>query len=121
VEGHLALFGNAVCDDALEFCAQRKHGAEHFPQRREIVIGDPAAKAKQEIVKHRGKIENVGDILRGDVRLAIVQFRDNARHALLAEGDEHASANDGKEVPGNTVGEDHVQRDRQGYVAEFGH
>ena len=60
-------------------------------------------------------------ILGGDGRLAVVKFDDDARHALLAERDQHASADDGRDVRGDTVGEDHVERHGDGDVAEFGH
>ena len=61
------------------------------------------------------------NIFRGDRWLAVVQFDDDARHALLAERDEDASAHDWRGIRGDTVGEDHVQRHGQGDVAEFGH
>ena len=46
---------------------------------------------------------------------------DHARHALLPEGHEHASANHGFHPIWNTVGEDDIQRHRKRYVAEFRH
>ena len=53
--------------------------------------------------------------------LSIVQRGDDPRHALLAEGHEHASTHDRLHPLGNSVGEDDVQRHRQSYVAEFRH
>src|SRR5207302_10585460 len=66
-------------------------------------------------------VEHADDIFSCDLRLAVVQFDDDARHALLAKRHQHASAHDGCGVCRNTVGEDHVQGDGNGYVAEFGH
>ena len=47
--------------DALEFGAQRKHGAEDFADRGEIVVGDPAAEAQQLIVENRRGIEHADE------------------------------------------------------------
>ena len=91
------------------------------PIGRKIVVGDPAAEVQQLLVEHRGGIEHAEDVFRGDGGFAVVQFDDDARHALLAERHEHASADDWRGVRGDTVGEDHVQRHGQGDVAEFGH
>lgn len=117
----VAFIGDAISDEALEFGAKGKHRAEDFAEGRQIVVGDPAAEAEEESVQNRGWIEDVDYIFRGDIRFAVVEFDDDARQALLAEGDEDASADDWHEGLGDTVGEDHVQRHRQGYVAEFGH
>ena len=50
-----------------------------------------------------------------------MEFDDDACSALLAKRDKDASADDGRGVRGDAVGEDHVQRDRDSDVAEFGH
>jgi hypothetical protein len=50
-----------------------------------------------------------------------MEFYDNARHPLLAEGDQHTPAYDWFGALWDTVGENHVQRHRQGDVAEFRH
>jgi hypothetical protein len=50
-----------------------------------------------------------------------VQFDDDAGYALLAEWDEDASADHWRRIRENTVGEDHVQRNGNGDVTEFGH
>src|SRR4029077_16367032 len=66
-------------------------------------------------------VERGEDVFCRDRRFAIVQFDDDARHALLAKWDQHASSYDGSGVRGDTVGKDHVERNRNGDVAEFGH
>ena len=91
------------------------------PMRSEIVVGDPAAEAQQLLIEHRRGVEHAEDILGGDRRLAVVQFDDDARHALLAKRHQHAPAHDRRGIRRDTVGEDHVQRHGQGNVAEFGH
>ena len=121
MQRHLALFGDAVSDDALEFGTQWKHGAEDFADRSEIVVGDPTAEAQQCVVEHRGRVEDADHIFRGDRWLAVVEFGDDARHALLAERDEDASAHDRRAFRSYTVGKHHVERHGQGYVTEFGH
>jgi hypothetical protein len=50
-----------------------------------------------------------------------VEFHDDAGHALLAEWDQHAPADDGSSVGRDTVGEDHVERHGDRDVTEFGH
>jgi hypothetical protein len=50
-----------------------------------------------------------------------VKFYDDARHALLAKWDQHAASSDGRGVRRDTVGEDHVERNGDGDIAEFGH
>ena len=55
------------------------------------------------------------------VRLAIVQFGDDARHALLAEGHQDTPAHHRLHAVRDAVGEDGVERHGQGYVAEFRH
>ena len=114
-------FGDAVSDDAFELGAQRQHGAEDFADRSQVVVGDPAAEAQQVIVEDWRGVEHAENIFCGDRRLAVVQFDDDARHALLAERDQDASADNGRGIRRDTVGERHVQRHGQGNVAEFGH
>ena len=117
----MSIVGEAIGDRALELGAQRQHGAKHFSERGEIVVGDPAAETKELFVEDRRGVEYAENVFDGDGWLAVVQFDDDARHALLAEWDQHASAHDGRGVRGDTVGEDHVERDGDGDVAEFGH
>ncbi len=121
MQRQLAFFGDAVSDGAFELRVQRQHGAENFADRREVVVGDPAAETQQLLIEHRRDIEHAEDGFRFDRWLAVVQFDHDAGHALLAEGHEHASADDGSGLGGHTVGEDHVERHGQGDVAEFGH
>ena len=121
MQRHLALFGEAIADGAFELGVERKHGAENFSDRSEIVIGNPAAEFEQLQVEHGHSVEHGKNILCGDGRLPVVQFDDDAGQALLAEWDQHAAADDGRGIRANTVGEDHVERDGHGDVTEFGH
>ena len=61
----------------------------------------------------------------GDVRvlgaIGVVQLDHDARHSLLAEWDQDASADNGCGFTIDTVGECHVQRHGQSDVAKFGH
>ena len=79
------------------------------------------AEMQQLVIEHRICVEDSQNILGGDGRFAVVQFDDDACHTLLAEWDEHASADDWHGVRGHAVGEDHVQRHGDGDVTEFGH
>ena len=115
------MFSDAVPDGALEFSHQRQHGAADFAKRRKIVVGDPASEANKQFIQDRLWVEHTDDVFGCDCWLAVVQFDDDARHALLAKRHQHASAHDGRGVCRDTVGEDHVQGDWKGYVAEFGH
>ena len=121
MQRHLTFFGEAVADGAFELGVQWEHGAEHIPERGEIVVGDPAAEMQQLIVENWNGIQDGQNIFRDDRRFAVVCFDDDARHALLAKWDQHAAADNGRGVGGDTVGEDHVERDGDGDVAEFGH
>ena len=121
MQGHLAFRRESIADRALELGVQRQHGAEDFANRGEIVVGDPVAELQQLRVKHRSGIERGENVFRGDGRLAVVQFNDNARHALLAKRNQHAAADYGRGFRRDAVGEDHVQRDGHGNVAEFRH
>jgi hypothetical protein len=51
----------------------------------------------------------------------VMQIEDDAGHALLAEGNQDAAANDGICAAGNRVGERHVEGHGYGDVAEVGH
>src|SRR3954466_7629333 len=100
VKGGLAFVGDAVADDALEFGTQGEHCSENFTDWGKVVVGDPAAEAEEVGIENCRRIEDADDILRGDIRLAVVKFCDDAGHALLAEGDEDASADDWSEACG---------------------
>ena len=53
------------------------------------------------------------------VRLAIVQFGDDAGQALLAKGNDDAAANHGlRRVLRDAVSESDVERDGHGHIAE---
>ena len=121
MQSHLAVFGETIADGAFELGVQREHGAEYFAERGEIVVGNPATEMQQLVIEHGGCVEDGQNSLGGDGRFAVVQFDDDAHHALLAKWDEHASADDRRGVRGDAVGEDHVQRHGDGDVTEFGH
>ena len=69
MQSHLPLFGDAVSNRAPEFRAQGQHRAEHFPERRQIIVGDPLAEAHELLVEHGRRIEHADHIL-GDYRQA---------------------------------------------------
>src|SRR5215470_14393682 len=119
VQRHVALVGNAVTNGTLELRAQGKHGAEYFSKRREIVVGNPLAEPHELHVEHRPRIEDADDVLGLDTGLAVVQIDDDAAHALLTEGHEHTSAYGWLHPIGHVIGEGHVERHGQGYVAEL--
>src|SRR5581483_12317891 len=101
MQRHAAWFSDAISDDTLEFGRERKHGAKDFSDRREVVVGDPAAEAEKMIVENRGGIDDGEEVLGLHFRLAIVQLDEDAHQALLAERDEDASADDGSHAIGH--------------------
>src|SRR5579872_104046 len=121
MESHASSGRDAVGDGAFEFGVQREHGAENFTERGQIVVGDPAGEAKELIVEDGRGIENTVDGFGCYRGLAIVELDYDACHATLAEGDEYTRADCGSCVRRDTVGEDRVEWDGEGYVAEFGH
>jgi hypothetical protein len=121
VQSHVALLGDAVSDYAFELGRKRQHGAVNFADRGEVVVGNPAPESQQLIVKDWCRIDCAQNALGGDLRFAVMRFNHDAHEALLPERNQHASADDRCDIRGHTVGEDHVQRDRQGNVAKFGH
>jgi hypothetical protein len=50
-----------------------------------------------------------------------MQLNYDACQTLLAEGHEHSTADHGRGLGGDTIGEDHIERHGQSYVAELGH
>ena len=97
---HLTFFGEAIADGAFEFRVQREHGPEDFAERGEIVVGDPAAELQQLLIEDGRGIEDGKNIFRGNGRLAVVQFHDDAGYALLAEWDEDAPADHWRRIRG---------------------
>src|SRR5579863_3816714 len=105
MQRHVTLLGDLVSDRTLELGHQWQHGAEHFSERSKVVVRNPASQAEQAIIQHRRSIEYVAQLLGRNRRLAIVQFHDDPRHALLAEWNQNASAHDWHTLRRNAVSE----------------
>jgi hypothetical protein len=121
MQRHVALFGDAVTNRPFEFRSQRQHGADNFADGSKIIVGNPLAQPDQRLVKHGRGIEHADYVFGLNFGLVIVQSGDDSRHALLAEGHEHASTHNRLHPIGHNVGEDEIERHRQSYVAEFRH
>ena len=126
MQRHLPFGRDAIGDDAFKLGAERQHGAEDFAERRQVVVGNPVAQAQELLVQHRRRVEDAGEILGLYVLipgsgLAVVQFGDDARQALLAKGDHDTSAHHRLHPFRDAIGEDRVERYGQGYVAELRH
>ena len=57
MQRHPPLIGDAIRDRPLEFRGERQHGAKHFAERREIVIGNPLPKFQQMFIENRREVE----------------------------------------------------------------
>ena len=126
VQSHTTLLRDAVADRLLKFSVQGQHGTKHFAYGRQVIAGDPLAQSNQLLIEYGRAIEHADEILGRNFLavnsgLAAMQVRDNPRHAPLAEGHEHASADYRQHPIGNAVGEDGVQRDWKSYIAELRH
>ena len=124
MQRHPSLIGDAILDRAFKLGGERQHGAKHLAGRREIVIGNPLPKFQQLFIENRREVErfdNFLDLLSLNLRRTVMQLNHDARHALLPERHQHASANDRLRARRHGVGEHHVERDGEGDVAEEGH
>ena len=121
MQRELAFRCDAVSDGTLELRIQRQHGAEDFAERGKIVVGDPTAETQELVIEYRNSVEYALNSFGCDRGLTVVQFEDNAGQALLAEGHEHAAADQGSDLGADAIGKDHVERHGQGDVAELGH
>jgi hypothetical protein len=121
VQRHLSFVGYVVADRALEFRAQRQHGAKDFTQRRQIIIGNPFAQMDKLVIEYRRSIEHAENVLCLHPGRAIMLCSNHARHALLAERHQNSSADHRLHAVRDAVGKRGVQRNGQGDVAEFRH
>src|SRR5438445_10967369 len=101
---HMSCFCDAIRNGSLEFRAERQHGAKHLTEWCEVVVGDPLAEAHQRRVEHRLGIERLDNIFGLNLRLVIVQAYDDSGKALLAEGDENSSTDDGLHAIRDAIG-----------------
>ena len=117
-----SFVGNVVSDDAPELRGQRQHGAKDFADGRDVVLRDPAAQLHQ-FGRERGSgIEHLAQATGLELGFAIVQLGDDAAEPLLAEGHDDAAADAGfRRVLGKAIGEDGVERNRHGHIAELRH
>jgi hypothetical protein len=118
---HVPLLGDSVCDHAFELGSERKHGAENFADWSQVVVGDPAAEAQEEIVEDGSRVDNAENILGGDLWFAVVEIDHDAHHPLLAKGDEDTSSNYRDRSGRDTIGKRHIEGHGDGNVAEVGH
>ena len=109
MEHETTFVGNPVIDRPLEFRSQGQHGAEHFSQGREVVIGDPSAKPQQVIVKNRRSVERADNVFCLNAGRAVVQLDDNSRHSALPKRHQHTSTHHGLCPVRNAIGEGHIQ------------
>ena len=72
VQRHMPLVGDPVADRALEFGAQRQHGAENFADGCEVVVRDPLAQANEVLIEHWRRVEHADNVFGLDLGLAIV-------------------------------------------------
>jgi hypothetical protein len=121
MQRHVSPFGDSISDDAFELSGERKHRAQDFADGVKIVVGNPATEAQQAIVKDGSGVDHVENILGGDLWFAIVEVDDDAHHPLLAKGDKDPSSDYRRCAVRDTIGERHIERHRDGDVAEFGH
>ena len=112
---------DAIADRALELRAQRQHGAKHFAQRSQIVVRNPRAQLHELLIQHWRGVQHAEDIFRLNFGRAIMQHSDDARHALLAKGHEHAAAHHRLHPVRDAVGKGHIERHGEGDVTKFRH
>ena len=115
-----SLVGDVVANDAPELRRQRQHGAKHFADGGNVILGDPAAQLHEFRSKSGSRIEHLAEAPRLEFRFAVVQFGDDAAQPLLAEGHNNAAADAGLGV-GNAIGEGGVEGDGQRHIAELRH
>ena len=117
----MAFFRDAIGDGTFEFRAQRQHGAEHFAERRQVIIRDPFTQAHELLIEDGSGVENVEDAFGFYRRLAIMYLDDDARHPLLPERYQHSSAHHRLKAIRDVIGKGGIQRHRECDVAEFRH
>lgn len=110
--------GDAVHARAFHFRSERKHRAEHFADGCNVVLRNPASELEQGRVEYGRGIEDLENVFRCDLRLAIMQLNNDSGKTLFAEGYEYASADYGN-VSVYAVGENDVERYWNRDVAEL--
>ncbi len=117
-------FRDAILPRATHFGRQGQHRAEHFAERRQVVLRDPLAQFHEVRIEHRLAVEHLQHIFdreaRLHARLAIVQRHHHARQAFGTKRHEHAPAHDGL-TSVHAIREENVERNGQGDIAEPGH
>src|ERR1041385_1583151 len=104
----------------LDLRRQRQHAPKHIADRCEIILRDPLPQLHEPFIQHRLRIQHLEHSLGLHGRGAIMQRRHHAGNTLIAKWNKHTPTHYWL-VLGNLVGECHVQRDRQCYVAKSGH
>ena len=105
---------------AADFAVERQHGAEDFPEGREIVLRDPLAEFEELRVKDGLGVEDREQRFRFDGRGLIVQAQDDAGELLIAKRNQHPRADDGNAFT-DCIGEGAIERDRYGDITKSGH
>ena len=86
--------GDAIANRPFELRGQRQHGAKHFAEWREIVVGNPFPQSHKLFIEHGRGVETLSTFFALHLGRAVMQRSDHARHALLAKRNQHASADD---------------------------
>ena len=106
LEGSRAARCEGVHNLFADFCAERKHGAQDFAERSEIIFGNPRAELQQMFGEHRLLIEDTQDganrccrnifrrVAAFVCRRAIMQRNHDALELLATKGNEDAAAYD---------------------------
>ena len=117
-----SFVGNVVADDAAKLGRERQHGAKDFADGCDVILRDPAAQLHQ-VGRERGSgIEHLAEPAGFKLGFAIVQLGDDAAQPLLAEGHDDAAADARfRRVLGQAIGEDGVERNGHGHIAELRH
>ena len=104
------------------FRHEGQHGAEDFAEWGDVVVADPGGEFHQIVVQQGRGVEDGDDGLGFDWRWLFMHASDDAGELFIAEGNDDATADCRRLcLVVHAVGEDAIERDWQGYVAEVGH
>ncbi len=121
-ENVAAEIGEAVVDGAADFRSERQHGAQHFAERREVVLRDPLGELKQMVAEQRLLVEHGLKILYLDVGWGLGgEGRHHADELFIAEGRNDARATLRLLPEAHAVDKRVVQRHGQRDFAECRH
>src|SRR5215469_3237111 len=84
--------GDVIARGAAELGRQRQHAAQYLADWRDVIVRDPLSQLHQLIRQCWRRIQHLLYSLGFEMGLAIMPFDDDAAHSLLAEGNDHPSA-----------------------------